>query len=144
LVSNSFLPHLSRPQPPQVCQPFDPSKFNFNKASVQEVLLAFEPSSSPSSSSSYSSSPALPASPNALLVNVSPIDYGHVLLCPRVLDCLPQLLDRESVLLALRYAREAGNPYLRVGYNSLGAYATINHLHFQVRACMRARMARWG
>lgn len=63
----------------------------------------------------------------------SPIDYGHALLCPRVLDCLPQLLDAESVLLALRFAREAGNPYLRVGYNSLGAYATINHLHFQVR-----------
>lgn len=43
-----------------------------------------------------------------------------------------QLLDRDSVALALRFAREAANPYLRVGYNSLGAYATINHLHFQV------------
>ncbi|KAJ1395892.1 Ccc1 family [Sesbania bispinosa] len=29
-------------------------------------------------------------------------------------------------------AAEAGNPYFRVGYNSLGAFATINHLHFQV------------
>ncbi|KAA8527005.1 hypothetical protein F0562_008766 [Nyssa sinensis] len=28
-------------------------------------------------------------------------------------------------------AEEAGNPYLRLGYNSLGAFATINHLHFQ-------------
>lgn len=28
-------------------------------------------------------------------------------------------------------AEEAGNPYFRVGYNSLGAFATINHLHFQ-------------
>lgn len=28
-------------------------------------------------------------------------------------------------------AVEAGNPYFRVGYNSLGAFATINHLHFQ-------------
>lgn len=26
---------------------------------------------------------------------------------------------------------EVGNPYLRVGFNSLGAFATINHLHFQ-------------
>lgn len=41
----------------------------------------------------------------------------------------------ETVLLALRFASEADNSYLRVGYNSLGAYATINHLHFQVRAC---------
>jgi hypothetical protein len=29
-------------------------------------------------------------------------------------------------------AAEAGNPYFRLGYNSLGAFATINHLHFQV------------
>jgi GDP-L-galactose phosphorylase len=29
-------------------------------------------------------------------------------------------------------AREARNPFFRVGYNSLGAFATINHLHFQV------------
>ncbi|GMP65254.1 hypothetical protein CsSME_00026136 [Camellia sinensis var. sinensis] len=28
-------------------------------------------------------------------------------------------------------AVEAGNPYFRLGYNSLGAFATINHLHFQ-------------
>ncbi|KAJ1390392.1 putative GDP-L-galactose phosphorylase 2 [Sesbania bispinosa] len=27
---------------------------------------------------------------------------------------------------------EAGNPYFRVGYISLSAFATINHLHFQV------------
>ena len=28
-------------------------------------------------------------------------------------------------------AAEAANPYFRLGYNSLGAFATINHLHFQ-------------
>lgn len=64
---------------------------------------------------------------------MSPIEYGHVLLVPRVLDCLPQRLDTDSLLLALHFAHEADNPYLRVGYNSLGAFATINHLHFQVR-----------
>ncbi|GBF94822.1 hypothetical protein Rsub_07994 [Raphidocelis subcapitata] len=115
----------------QVIQAFDPSKFNFTKASFSEVLFAFEPSPSPSAPSSFAAGAAAAPSPNAVLINVSPIDYGHALLCPRVLDRLPQLLDRESVLLALRYASEAGNPYLRVGYNSLGAYATINHLHFQ-------------
>lgn len=29
-------------------------------------------------------------------------------------------------------AQEAESPYFRLGYNSLGAFATINHLHFQV------------
>lgn len=62
---------------------------------------------------------------------MSPIEYGHVLLIPRILECLPQRIDHESFLLALYMASEAGNPYFRVGYNSLGAFATINHLHFQ-------------
>lgn len=54
-----------------------------------------------------------------------------VLLVPRVLDSLPQMLSSELVLTALHFTVEAGNPYFRVGYNSLGAYATINHCHFQ-------------
>lgn len=29
-------------------------------------------------------------------------------------------------------AKEAADPFFRLGYNSLGAFATINHLHFQV------------
>ncbi|KZV56387.1 hypothetical protein F511_00384 [Dorcoceras hygrometricum] len=44
-------------------------------------------------------------SPSIVAINVSPIEYGHVLLIPRVLECLPQRIDR--------------------------AFATINHLHFQ-------------
>lgn len=68
----------------------------------------------------------------ALFFQVSPIEYGHVLLIPRVLDCLPQKIDRDSLLLAVHLAKEASDPYFRVGYNSLGAFATINHLHFQV------------
>ena len=124
----------------QVVQPFDASKFHFGKAAVEEVLFAFEAagggsgngsSGSGGSGAAFAHAAKQGASPNAVLINVSPIDYGHALLCPRVLDRLPQLLDTASVLLALRFAREAGNPFLRVGYNSLGAYATINHLHFQ-------------
>uniref|UniRef100_A0A1J3CFQ8 GDP-L-galactose phosphorylase 2 n=1 Tax=Noccaea caerulescens TaxID=107243 RepID=A0A1J3CFQ8_NOCCA len=55
----------------------------------------------------------------------------HVLLIPRILDCLPQRIDHKSLLLAIQMASEAANPYFRLGYNSLGAFATINHLHFQ-------------
>ncbi|KAK3162744.1 hypothetical protein QOZ80_1BG0093210 [Eleusine coracana subsp. coracana] len=62
---------------------------------------------------------------------VSPIGYCHGLLIPRIQDCLPQRIDQESFLLAMYVAREASNPFFRVGYNSLGAFATINHLHFQ-------------
>lgn len=35
-------------------------------------------------------------SPNLVYINVSPIEYGHVLLVPRVMDCLPQVQDAGS------------------------------------------------
>lgn len=55
---------------------------------------------------------------------------------PRVLECFPQRIDPESFLLAVHMAAEAGNTYFRLGYNSLGAFATINHLHFQVSSLL--------
>lgn len=48
------------------------------------------------------------ASPNLVFINVSPIEYGHVLLVPRALDNLPQLVGPDTLLLALQFAREAG------------------------------------
>jgi GDP-L-galactose phosphorylase len=95
-------------------------------------LFAFEPAA-PGTEPTFEESGKATRSPNLVVINVSPIEYGHVLLCPRVLDCLPQNLDPSTARLALHFALEVGNPYLRVGFNSLGAFATINHLHFQVR-----------
>lgn len=116
----------------QVLQPFDDNKFNFTKVGQEEVLFRFEQGKS-NRSSFYSSSPVNADSnaPNIVAINVSPIEYGHVLLIPRVLDCLPQRIDHESFLLALHMAKLASEPSFRLGYNSLAAFATINHLHFQ-------------
>ncbi|CAA6660362.1 unnamed protein product [Spirodela intermedia] len=102
----------------QVLQPFDPRKFNFTKVGQEEVLFRFEESAD-EKAHYFDKAP------------VSPIEYGHVLLIPRVLECLPQKIDSESFFLAVKMAAEAGSPYFRLGYNSLGAFATINHLHFQ-------------
>jgi hypothetical protein len=55
-----------------------------------------------------------------------------VLLVPKLHDYKPQQIDEASFRLALNFAAEAQNSSFRVGYNSLGAFATINHLHFQV------------
>lgn len=48
------------------------------------------------------------ASPNLVFINVSPIEYGHVLLVPRALDGLQQLITPDTLLLALQFAKEAG------------------------------------
>ncbi|VAI29091.1 unnamed protein product [Triticum turgidum subsp. durum] len=112
----------------RVLQPFDSAKFNFTKVGQEEVLFQFE--NSGSDDSYFLRSAAVTVADRAPNV-VSPIEYGHVLLIPRVLDHLPQRIDQESFLLALHMAAEAASPYFRLGYNSLGAFATINHLHFQ-------------
>nr|GMC97049.1 GDP-L-galactose phosphorylase 2-like [Ipomoea batatas] len=116
----------------QVLQPFDENKFNFTKIGQEEVLFRFEPSND--CKSHYLPSGLVDArsgSPTVLAINVSPIEYGHVLLIPRVLDCLPQRIDHDSFFVAMHLAKEAADPFFRLGYNSLGAFATINHLHFQ-------------
>ncbi|KAM3255224.1 hypothetical protein ACQJBY_048544 [Aegilops geniculata] len=116
----------------RVLQPFDSAKFNFTKVGQEEVLFQFENGGSDDSYFLRSAATTVAdRAPNVVAINVSPIEYGHVLLIPRVLDHLPQRIDQESFLLALHMAAEAASPYFRLGYNSLGAFATINHLHFQ-------------
>lgn len=115
----------------KVLQPFDGNKFNFTKVGQDEVLFQFDASKTGEVQFLPDASIDVENSPSMVAINVSPIEYGHVLLIPRILECLPQRIDRESFLLALDMAIEAGNPYFRLGYNSLGAFATINHLHFQ-------------
>ncbi|KAG7953872.1 hypothetical protein I3843_12G131300 [Carya illinoinensis] len=115
----------------KVLQTFDGNKFNFTKVGQEEVLFQFEASEDGEVQFFPSAPVDVENSPSVVAINVSPIEYGHVLLIPRVLECLPQRIDRDSFCLALYMAVEAGNPYFRLGYNSLGAFATINHLHFQ-------------
>lgn len=112
-----------------VCQEFDGSKFNFTKADESEVLFAFVPSTR--KRAEFKDLSKTGSCPSLVLINVSPIEYGHVLLVPRVTACLPQRIRGDVLNLAVHMAMESENPYYRIGYNSLGAYATINHLHFQ-------------
>lgn len=145
-----------------VLQPFDHGKFHFGKAFLREVLLQFELGRAgeggaaadkmagrsflvnDSGARMYESS-RMTQDPTLIMINVSPIDYGHVLLVPRVLALQPQQLEHHGVSAALALVREIANPAFRLGYNSLGAFATINHLHFQgyyqnnVLPCERAR-----
>ncbi|CAL5354448.1 unnamed protein product [Camellia sinensis] len=126
----------------KVLQPFDGNKFNFTKVGQEEVLFQFEASDEDNETQFFPNAPIdVENSPSVVAINVSPIEYGHVLLIPWILECLPQRIDRVSFLLALYMEAEAGNPYFRLGYNNLGAFATINHLHFQVHTQCCAKKA---
>lgn len=98
----------------QVVQAFDASKFHFGKAFAKEAMFAFEPAR-PGSQAKFDDSAVMSSSPNVLIINISPIEYGHVLLVPRILDQLPQLVTPETLMLAMRFAIESNNPYCRVG-----------------------------
>ncbi|GMH19194.1 hypothetical protein Nepgr_021035 [Nepenthes gracilis] len=56
---------------------------------------------------------------DTLLGEVSPIEYGHVLLIPCILKWMPRRIDHGMLKLALHMAMEAGSPYFRLGYNSV-------------------------
>lgn len=113
-----------------VCQRFDSKKFNFTKAKQDEVLFQFEMSLE-DFTSCYEEKKIVESSASFVYINISPIEYGHVLLVPKVLQCIPQQMSTECLLTALHMSVEVHNPCFKIGFNTLGAYASINHLHFQ-------------
>jgi len=73
-------------------------------------------------------------SPLRLLYNKFPFASGHGLLVPQPAAELPQYLDRARFLLLWDFAAATGEnlPGVGLGYNAFGAYASVNHLHFQL------------
>ncbi|KAK7504796.1 hypothetical protein BaRGS_00003824 [Batillaria attramentaria] len=66
---------------------------------------------------------------HALVINVSPMEYGHTLLVPQIDQCLPQVLTETSIRVALEMTLLSKHRGLRMGFNSLCAFASVNHLH---------------
>jgi hypothetical protein len=101
-----------------VMRPFDPRGFHFNKAFLaREVLWEGE----------------LEDKPSRLLYNKFPFAPLHGLLVPEPARERPQFLTPESHGWAWEVARTTGAtvPGFGLSYNSYGAYASVNHLHFQ-------------
>ncbi|KAK2573999.1 GDP-D-glucose phosphorylase 1 [Acropora cervicornis] len=83
-----------------VSQPFNPENFNFTKVQSKEVLLELCPEQRLSLGDHH-----------LIIINNSPLEFGHSLIIPSVNSCLPQV-------------------GFHVGFNSLCAQASVNHLHF--------------
>lgn len=66
---------------------------------------------------------------NLVVINVSPLEYGHVLLVPDVDACRPQILTEEALILSLEMMLLSKHRGFRVGFNSLCAFASVNHQH---------------
>lgn len=97
-------------------RPFDPAGFHFNKPFLdKEILWEGE----------------LAAKPARLLYNKFPFAQLHGLLVPEPLRQMPQYLTPELHGWAWHLCAHAGTHGLSLAYNSTGAGASVNHLHFQ-------------
>ncbi|XP_034880045.1 GDP-D-glucose phosphorylase 1 isoform X1 [Mirounga leonina] len=104
-----------------VKQAFDPEQFNFNKVRPGEVLfrLLREPDLPG----------ALRQEDILVMINVSPLEWGHVLLVPEPTRGLPQRLLPSALRAGVEAVLLSSHPGFRVGFNSLGGSASVNHLH---------------
>lgn len=98
-----------------VKQPFDPLKFNFTQVDRAKELV-FESN----------------GGEDICIINVSPIEFGHCLFLPQVAKCLPQALTRNAIHSALKIMLLSRSTALKMAFNSLCAYASVNHLHWHL------------
>ncbi|KAM8972825.1 GDP-D-glucose phosphorylase 1 [Pelodytes ibericus] len=134
---------------------FNPSQFNFNKINPKEILYQMTRSSvgiahtddgkcteqssvlpksldfKPGTTVQKTQTGGLAYINNNILVviNVSPLEFGHVLFIPDPSLCLTQLLTCDLMLFGLESILLSAHPGFRVGFNSLGGFASVNHLH---------------
>jgi hypothetical protein len=97
-------------------RPFDAAGFHFNKPFLAREILW---------------EGRLAAKPARLLYNKFPFARLHGLLVPEPARELPQFLTPELHGWAWHLCAHAGVRGLCLAYNSIGAGASVNHLHFQ-------------
>lgn len=99
-------------------RPFDPCKFHFNKPFLKPEIL-WEGS--------------WQGGQLRVLYNKFPFAPWHLLVVPEPEQTLPQFLTRyhHQRMAQLVVAQAENLPGLGMAFNSLGAYASINQLHFQ-------------
>ncbi|XP_065309045.1 GDP-D-glucose phosphorylase 1 isoform X2 [Dermacentor albipictus] len=107
-----------------ICMPFDGSIFNFTKLKEGEMLFSLKNVNKEQDSAKEVG--------HWVVINVSPVEYCNSLLVPSLYNCLPQILTPVSLRLAIDMVLLSGSPNFRLGFNSLGGHASVNHHHFHL------------
>ncbi|XP_017278470.1 GDP-D-glucose phosphorylase 1 [Kryptolebias marmoratus] len=108
-------------------QEFIPSQFNFNKINLDEII--FEMIKTTDGGLELSDGQVPQSCGTVVLINVSPLEFGHCLFVPDPSRCFPQILTRAAIQVGIESVLLSSDPSLRAGFNSLGAFASVNHLH---------------
>jgi hypothetical protein len=130
----SFRPRrITQNVPDGIAAPFNPDGFHFNRPFMQqECFWRGE----------------LAGIKLDLYYNKYPFAPLHGLLVPERAACYPQLLTAEmhDYIWGLAQSLQSALPGVGFGYNGFGAYASVNHLHFQMYVDpnpMPVQDARW-
>jgi GDP-D-glucose phosphorylase len=92
------------------------NEFNFNKIDEREILLVKE----------------INGTSVLFLINNSPLTKYHLLIVPEVKENHPQVMTLKCLELAFEIMKSTDDKAIRLGYNSPGALASVNHLHLHM------------
>ncbi|KAG8231955.1 hypothetical protein J437_LFUL008875, partial [Ladona fulva] len=106
---------------PQVIQkigePFNPNLFNFTLLKKEEILFQLRCEEGQHES-------------DYIAINASPLEYGNCLLLPCLEECHPQIVKEYGLKFAVKFLLLSGSYDMRVGFNGLCAFASVNHQHY--------------
>lgn len=135
-------PTTMKTQDLRVVRDFDPAMFNFTKAKKEEIVVkvslrSSDPDSQPklvwaASQGDETKGDDDDADAHPFFANISPIMGAHGLFVPNMGACHPQVMTTERLSIALRVMALSARRDFRLGFNSLAAWASVNHCHFHV------------
>lgn len=106
-----------KPQKIQSVKPeFNQNEFNFNKANCNEILFNILDGDSRIT----------------ILINNSPLTKFHSLIVPDVIKNQSQIINKDCIKFGIHLMFLLGQRTFRIGYNSPGALASVNHLHMHI------------
>lgn len=123
-------------------QQFDPKLFNFNKINSAEIL--FEMQNAEEMIAEKGCAPNGSCATCVVIINASPLEFGHCLLVPEPSRCHPQILTPLALQFGVESLFLSADPGYRVGFNSLGAFASVNHLHLHGYYLNHALRIEWA
>ncbi|XP_013404908.2 GDP-D-glucose phosphorylase 1 [Lingula anatina] len=126
-----------------VNQQFNPDIFNFTKIKPSEVLFELCPTHWGQRSNGVKDVISNGAKEdeeqarerNLVIINISPLEFCNALLVPDVDGCTNQVITPKLLRLAIEMMLLSSHPGFRIGFNSLCAYASVNHQHVHAYYC---------
>eukprot|EP00039_Didymoeca_costata_P010676 m.144431 g.144431 ORF g.144431 m.144431 type:complete len:273 (+) comp14922_c0_seq1:58-876(+) len=114
-------------------KPFNKSSFHFGKVDKGEILFKLQVEGPKGfripKSSFLCTQRSYSKDSHYVLINRYPLGPYSGLLTPYLYEFRNQRLTIDALMIGISFAK--GLSHIRVGFNSLGAGASVNHLHFQ-------------